>query len=307
MKKAVYLTKGKGDMITAGKYTEGIYALPVYRSDNVLCKAAANICWKLHLPYTALFLGDWAWKIQDYDIIICEGLKRREWVFRYILPRKKASSRLIMWHWNKIFEHETDPNSDLAQKCEQWSFDPDDCETYHMRANTQYFATISVPFGAEKKWDLYFLGTDKGRVPLLEKLDMECRNRGLEPYFYVVGEHGMSPSEELPYRTPISYKTNIQNVSCTAAVVDIPLKGQRGLTLRVLEALYLRRKLITFNSNVKELPFYNENNILICTDNFSIDDIYEFLKIPYQDTEACVQARQYYSFPEWMKRFDLEL
>lgn len=306
MKKAVYLTKGKGDIITAGKYTENIYALPVYRADNVLCKAMANICWKLHFPCTALFLGDWARNIQAYDVIICEGLKRREWVFRYILQRKKADSRLIMWHWNKIFEYETDPNSDLAQQCEQWSFDPDDCEIYHMRANTQYFATISIPFNAEKKWDLYFLGTDKGRVPLLEKLNTECKNKGLTPYFYIVGEQGLSPSAELPYRAPISYEENIQNVSNTTAVVDMPLKGQRGLTLRVLEALYLHRKLITFNSDVKELPFYNDNNILVCNEDFSIDAIYGFMQKPYQDTAASIEARQYYLFPEWMKRFELK-
>ena len=305
MKKAVYLTKGKGDIITAGKYAENIYALPVYRTDSVLCKAAANICWKLHLPCVALFLGDWAQNIHDYDVIICEGLKRREWVFRYIMPRKKADCRLIMWHWNKIFEHETDPNSDLARKCEQWSFDPDDCRTYHMQQNTQYFATISIPFGAEKKWDLYFLGTDKGRVPLLEKLTQACKDKGLATNFYVVGEQGASPSAELPYRPPISYEDNIQNVSSTAAVVDMPLKGQRGLTLRVLEALYLHRKLITFNSDVKELPFYNDSNILVCGDDFSIDTICDFMQKPYRDTAASIEARRYYSFPEWMKRFEL--
>lgn len=35
MKKSVFLTKGKKDMIASGQYDEYIFASPVYRFDNM--------------------------------------------------------------------------------------------------------------------------------------------------------------------------------------------------------------------------------------------------------------------------------
>lgn len=303
MLKVVFLTKGKADTVAAGKYDECVYASPVYRCDNKLCKAAANICWIFHLPFLCFFLGDWARNIKHYDIFICEGLKRREWVFHYLLNHKKQDSRVIMWHWNKIFEQEINPNSEIAQKCEQWSFDPDDCEKYNMHFNTQYFGTTSVPQGQEVKWDIYFLGTDKGRFPILEKLYMDCITNELKPYFHVVGNVNKNTDSILKHKSPISYEQNLENASHSVAILDMPLEGQRGLTLRVLEALYLQKKLITFNHDVQSLAFYNSNNVLICNSFTSITKIVEFLSKPYVNSKEAVCARHYYGFVEWAKRF----
>lgn len=303
MSKIVFLTKGKADTVAIGKYDECIYASPVYRSDNKWCKAVANICWIFHLPFISLFLGDWARNIKQYDIFVCEGLKRREWVFHYLLNHKNQDSRVIMWHWNKIFEQEINPNSEIARNCEQWSFDPDDCKKYNMRYNTQYFGTASVPQEQEAKWDIYFLGTDKERLPILEKLYTDCISHGLKPYFYVVGDVNKETGSILGYKPPISYGENLENASQATAILDLPLNGQRGLTLRVLEALYLHKKLITFNHDVQALSFYNSNNVLICDSSTTPATITEFLSEPYMDSDENVQARYYYGFVEWMKRF----
>lgn len=307
MDKRVFLTKGKNDIVMSGNYGDGIYASPVYRFDNKLCKIMANVCVMLKLPLLKCFLGDWSRNISSYDLIICEGLKRRSWVFDYILKHKRVDTRIVMWHWNKIFEHEISPESELASKCEQWSFDPDDCEKYHMNYNTQYFATISIPFDTEVKWDLYFLGADKGRRPLLEKIKNVCEQVGISTYFHIVSDGKIDDSSEalISYKNPISYEKNIENVASCRAIVDLPLLGQNGLTLRVMEALYLDKKLISFNQSVKELFFYDENNILVCGSENEINTqkIFDFLDTKYQVKEECKKAKRYYSFVEWMKRF----
>ena len=73
MKKSVFLTKGKKDMIASGQYDEYIFASPVYRFDNAVCKILARINVKLRLPFLVYFLGDWAKNILDYDLIIWES------------------------------------------------------------------------------------------------------------------------------------------------------------------------------------------------------------------------------------------
>lgn len=307
MDRRVFLTKGKNDIVVSGNYGDGIYASPVYRFDNKLCKIMANLCVMLNLPILNWFLGDWSRKLSSYDLIICEGLKRRSWVFEYILKHKQNDTRLVMWHWNKIFEHEISPESELASKCEQWSFDPDDCKKYHMNYNTQYFATISIPFDTKIKRDLYFLGADKGRKPLLEKMKMYCEQAGISTYFHIVADENSSDNSDtvISYMKPISYDKNIENVSDCKAIVDLPLAGQDGLTLRVMEALYLEKKLISFNQRVRELPFYNSQNIMVCDSKDKIDvvKLKKFLCEPYQETEECKEAKMYYSFQKWMKRF----
>lgn len=304
--KSLFITKGKNDMVVAGQYGESIYAIPVYRFDNKLCKALAHVCMKLHLPFLPLFLGEWANNVKNFDIIICEGLKHKTWLFEYLLKQKSNNCRLIMWHWNKIYKHEIDPNSELALECEQWSFDPDDCKQYNMRLNTQYYILADTVKAPIPKWDLYFIGNNKGRLEKLIKIDRYCKENGLKTYFHVVADENEVENrvcEELVFNKTISYEKNIENVINSKAILDVPIEGQHGLTLRVMEALYYRKKLVTFNPYVEKLSFYNKNNILICDDLSKIQLIYDFMQRPYIDTKECEEARQYYSFVEWMNRF----
>ncbi len=62
------------------------------------------------------------------------------------------------------------------------------------------------------------------------------------------------------------------------AVVDIPLEGQNGLTIRTFEALRKQKKLITTNKNIVTYDFYTPNNIFI------VDELHD--KIPYDFFES---------------------
>ena len=72
-----------------------------------------------------------------------------------------------------------------------------------------------------------------------------------------------------------------------------------------MEALYLEKKMISFNQRVRGLSFYNSQNIMVCDSKDKIDivKLKNFLCEPYQETEECKEAKMYYSFQEWMKRF----
>lgn len=55
----------------------------------------------------------------------------------------------------------------------------------------------------------------------------------------------------------------IRVIDKSQAVVDIQKSNQSGLTMRSIEILGARRKLITTNEDIKYYDFYNENNIEI--------------------------------------------
>ena len=49
--------------------------------------------------------------------------------------------------------------------------------------------------------------------------------------------------------------------SDSRCILDAPQAGQVGLTIRTIECLGAKRKLVTTNSDIKNYDFYNENNI----------------------------------------------
>ena len=309
MKKILFLTNGKNDMVKSKEYGNGIYAYPVYKYNSKIYKIFIKAIRKVHCDIILKYvLGRWARKIENYDIVVCEGLKGKKWVFEYLLKYKRNDAKIIMWHWNKIFKNEIAPSDTIAQQCEQWSFDPDDCEKYHLKFNTQYFSKINLNENLEKKWDVYFLGTDKNRTEKLLKLEEIFKLLGKKTNFHVVKSSLDKANPRITYKKNISYKENLENVIQSNIVLDIPISGQRGLTLRVLESLYYRRKLISFNDYLKNELFYNDNNILILNErdldsNIAINKIEEFLNKPYQDLKENELARKYFSFVEWILRF----
>lgn len=305
--KILFLTKGKRDNVVCGQYGENVWAIPVYRYENALGKACAQIFSKINVKLAALFLGSWATHIENYDVVICEGLKARTWVFEYLKRiTKNCKCRIVMWHWNPISIYEVNPKSPLGQSVEQWSFDEVDCHKFGMRFNTQYFCTLPIPRNCEEYvWDVYFLGADKGRKTILERFQEQCREYGINTYLHVTS--GVSSSknqlEQKDYQKPISYKENLENDTKTKAILEVLQSNQSGLTLRTLEALYLGKKLITTNHSVKNLSFYDEDNILIYDNNVSGQMIRDFLDIPYHETQKNIEAREYYSFFSWARRF----
>ena len=76
--------------------------------------------------------------------------------------------------------------------------------------------------------------------------------------------------------------------------------AQKGLTLRPLEALFLRKKLLTNFSAIKNQDFYSPNNIFIMNE----DDercLKDFINAPLSlEHENCIME---YSFASWLKRF----
>ena len=71
---------------------------------------------------------------------------------------------------------------------------------------------------------------------------------------------------------PLSQSESNLMFAKSKAVIDCPLEGQNGLTMRTFEVLHLKRKLITTNANIKEYDFYSPNNIFVVDGKTQIPD-----------------------------------
>lgn len=80
----------------------------------------------------------------------------------------------------------------------------------------------------------------------------------------------------------LSRETINQLILKSKVIIDCPLEGQNGLTMRTFEVLSKFKKLITTNENIKYYPFYSPNNIFIVksqTDNIPL----EFFNSPFDN------------------------
>ena len=86
-----------------------------------------------------------------------------------------------------------------------------------------------------------------------------------------------------------------ENSKC---ILDAPQDGQNGLTIRTIECLGAKRKLITTNEDIKNYDFYCEENILIYDGNRKNINNSFFIK-PYK--EIPVEVYEKYSLKNWLK------
>ena len=83
----------------------------------------------------------------------------------------------------------------------------------------------------------------------------------------------------------------------TKVIVDIQSPLQTGLTMRTLEMVGLKKKLITTNIDIVNYDFYNPNNIMVISrDNPKLDK--RFFESDYVDIPS--EIYQKYSITSWI-------
>ncbi len=83
------------------------------------------------------------------------------------------------------------------------------------------------------------------------------------------------------------------------AVLDLAHEQQQGLTMRTMETLGIKRKMVTNNKYIREYEFYNEDNIhLFDGKNFVLPGD-EWLDKPYVEDET---VRRKYSIHAWLSK-----
>jgi len=127
------------------------------------------------------------------------------------------------------------------------------------------------------EYDIIFIGsahTDRYIVGEKVRAVADCQNMKSYFYYYAMGRVAFRLKKLIDKNlkqfdiTKVSFdKLNhfqiIDFYKKTKSVLDINKPFQNGLTIRTFEVLASKRKLITTNSDIKNYPFYNPENILV--------------------------------------------
>lgn len=167
-------------------------------------------------------------------------------------------------------------------------------------SDKQYLQTDFVMIGT--------LHSDRGIV--LEKIRKQLDSNKNSKYFYLyvpvkikkyidlmIGKVKLANRKEI-HTNSISLMETSDILKSSRVVIDIHHRDQNGLTMRTIESVGAKCKLITTNRNVLNEPFYHENNIqIIDRDNPVID--FEWVEKPYQFLDANIY--NYYTLSNFLE------
>lgn len=123
-------------------------------------------------------------------------------------------------------------------------------------------------FQPERASDVFFIGRAKDRLPQILSVYERLSEAGLKCEFYIVDvpESEQRYSDIIHYNKRITYDENLQMVRNTKCVLEVLPFGQNYSSLRVCEALWYHKKLLTTNIEAPDEWFYNPEIVQCFTD-----------------------------------------
>lgn len=288
-------------------------------STNSFVKAVIRI----NKKYLKIYINKYFKKIfeeikrKQYDkVIVISGQSLsldKKMIMMIKESQKNAEFILYQWDSLKNFSY-IEGMKDCFNRC--YSFDKNDVENNeYLQFLPLFYADTYEKIGKEIinnfKYDCMFIGTaHPKKYKYISKISNELKN--IYPkqfiYFYFPSrivyiyrklkniEFKNAKYKEFNYNS-IKERDMYELIKNSKCILDSAQDNQNGLTIRVIETLGAKRKLITTNESIKEYDFYCPENIYIYKNKFDFNDI--FFKLPYKEISKEIYEK--YSLKNWIK------
>lgn len=254
-------------------------------------------------PLYGLFLDDWKKRIGKYGLVVIFDFDFRPALLRW-LKWKDPEMKRVVWLWN-VFD---DVTRYTKEECELvCTFDDEfarrtgfaHIDNFHFPKLFARIESSDRPQGI--KSDVAYVGANKSRFVELHEIAEELQSRGITYDFVVtdtnedrssVRDDGIKVSSEF-----VGYESYLDGIMDSRSILELVKEGQSSSTLRVLEAAYFGKKLITNNENIKKSDLYKREDVfLIGEDDWN--ELSSFLDSPFAPIEESILNR--YSFENWI-------
>ncbi len=256
-----------------------VFFLPDRPSDNSLLKAiyrvAPSILNKVSDKYYISAVEEFLQN--SYDYIFIQSGEALTVFFLQWLRKKYTKAKFIFYTYDSISNKKG--QLEKIRLCDvSYSFDKNDAEKYGMCFRPLFFSSgfESKSVTDNYEYDLSFVGTaHSDRYYVISKLKSQLGtniNSFIFLYMQAKWLFFMRKLFSLNFKdakiddfsfSSITKQQVIEIFSKSKAILDIEHPSQTGLTMRTFEALGAQKKLITTNASVKNMDFYNLNNILV--------------------------------------------
>lgn len=289
-------------------------------STNTWVKAAIRINKKLIQTYIKKYFDEVMKTVSSkkYDVVFLisgQSLSFSEDMIAHI-KESQPQAKFVLYQWDsqtnfpyiKRVQH-------FFDKC--YSFDRKDTEeTPTLKFLPLFYSRVYEELGAKNKKDFKndfcFIGTAHPKKYKFIKM-MSEQLKAVYPkqfiyfffpspivYFYrkvMNKELRGAKYSEFHYEPLTGQKMN-DVYEASRCVLDSAQAGQLGLTIRVLEALGAKKKLITTNEDIVNYDFYHPENIYVYEGHIDLDNV--FFKEEYKEVDKEIYEK--YSLRSWLKK-----
>lgn len=206
--------------------------------------------------------------------------------FKYVRKRKPGIK--IVYLFSNIVEYTGAKDWGILKDLNAYfdkvfAFDKIDAEK-HGFSYSPLIYTRCVSMDNEKPfYDLFYIGKAKDRYRQLIAVFEKANAEGLKCDFNIVGV----PKEEqlygdiIHYDKPLSYREILNRMDNARCIVDMIQGQSTAFTIKTCEAVIYDKKLITSNKNVRGESFYNQNMIMVFSEDQSLTEFLEKDIVPF--------------------------
>lgn len=271
---------------------------------------------KNHLmkEYVNQIIKDTANIVFDVVLIIDNIAFGKEEIIK--IKNQHLQSRFILYMWDAIQNYPC--NIGTFQYYDKiLSFDIQDCKEYGFELLPLFFTESYEEMGRKQGktvFDLVSICTAHPiRYPMIKSLETYCQNEGIRFYSYLYLQSIIlymyykrkervfknSQLSEFHFK-PLNTIETRKIIASSKVVFDICNKNQNGLTMRSIEAIGGKKKLITTNKTIIDYDFFDQNNILVINETDDFHKINSFMRLKYINYPK--ELYQKYSLRNWIKQ-----
>lgn len=264
--------------------------------------------WPHSWCYDAAYLAQLR-SIEPDDAVLyfsIENRKTLQIIRKFIRARKQSA-----WLWDPVSSYRKGALSRWVYKLwlrraslQAYTFDPLDARAYGLELTEQVFRHDPQPDApVGRDIDLYFIGSDKNRLPELVRWKQLFEGQGLRTHFHVVADSRKSygPQDRaMVTDTWMPYASNLELVRRSRCLLEVLQGTQSGPTMRSIEALFFNCKLITNNAAIVDCEFYHPSRIFVIGRD-RLEDLQAFLQSPVE--AAGEELLSKHEIRSWLRKF----
>ncbi len=254
-------------------------------------------------------------KNKNYDIVF---FIKGEALTQQVLSKFRSAfpnAKFILYLWDSILNYK-ELQSNLPLFDRTLTFDINDSQNIESLIFRPLFYLDDykscAEYNAKKEIDLLFIGTvHSDRWVFLKAIKNQAEKHGLNVYYYLYIQSPLVfiarklfdrrlrtiPIKEIKLKS-ISKDSVIDLMKRTKVVIDIQHPKQTGLTMRTIEMIGAKKKLLTTNTSVRNYDFFSASNIAII-DRKAPEFNLEYWKNSYEELPKDIYEK--YSIDGWFQ------
>ena len=183
-----------------------------------------------------------------------------------------------------------------------FAFDEKDAKKYNFILNPLTYSYIDLENKSNSNNNcVFFAGSAKDRLDDLIKSYDRLSDLGIRCNYHIINvpEEKIVPRNGITYNVPIPYEEVVKETIDSSCIIEFKQGGSSALTIKVCEAVFYDKLLISTNPAIKCLPFYDENYMFVIE---KPEDIEPYFFKNYKKVKYSKKARDYFFLYGFIER-----